>query len=326
MSKKSSCMTRESPNSASAGHLARCDSRNLLTIAELGVESLRLLLDRATEFARGPRSPSHRTILAGRVVANLFFEDSTRTRNSFTLAARALGADVLEFSAADSSLNKGESLLDTVRTIEALGVDALVVRHGSSGAPQQIARALRIPVLNAGDGRHAHPTQALLDVLTLRRRWTDISGKRVAIVGDVMNSRVARSTCEALRMLGATVTFVGPVTLAPPSLRILGADVTASFDTVLPTADALIMLRVQNERIAGAAFPSIREYAWRYQLNESRLANCKAEVLVLHPGPMNRGVEISPEVADGPHSLIFDQVAAGVAARMAALEWCLTGR
>ncbi|MDX2198406.1 MAG: aspartate carbamoyltransferase catalytic subunit [Phycisphaerae bacterium] len=290
---------------------------HLLSLADLSADALTALLDRAERYLRGDAPPM---VLAGKRVANLFFEDSTRTRHSFAVAARRLGGETLDFTAAGSSTNKGESLLDTVRTILAIGADLIVVRHSASGAPALLAREIDRPIVSAGDGRHAHPTQGLLDLLTLRQRWGRFAGKHVLIVGDVANSRVARCSSAGLRALGASVTFVGPANLCPASLSALGSPVTHDFDAAIPTADAVMMLRIQTERISGGAFPSLREYVAGYQLNEERLRRAKPDVLILHPGPVNRGVELSPAVADGPQAVILDQVRAGVAARMAVLE------
>jgi aspartate carbamoyltransferase catalytic subunit len=263
--------------------------------------------------------------LRGKTVASLFYEDSTRTRLSFETAAKGLGADTMTFSVSTSSVKKGESLLDTVQTIEAMGVDAIVVRHAASGAAHRVASWTDASVVNAGDGRHEHPTQALLDAFTLRRhRGPSLDGCRVAIVGDIANSRVARSNVVAMRALGCDVTLVGPPTLIPT--RLDGWPVTVSYDLddVLPDVDVVYLLRIQRERIADACFPSIREYASRWGLTAERAARLKPDTLVMHPGPMNRGVEIAAEVADSARSLVSEQVANGVAVRMAVL-WALLG-
>jgi aspartate carbamoyltransferase catalytic subunit len=263
--------------------------------------------------------------LRGKTVASLFYEDSTRTRLSFETAAKGLGADTMTFSVSTSSVKKGESLLDTVQTIEALGVDAIVVRHAAAGAAHRVASWTDASVVNAGDGRHEHPTQALLDAFTLRRhRGPSLDGCRVAIVGDIANSRVARSNVVAMRALGCDVTLVGPPTLIPT--RLDGWPVTVSYDLddVLPDVDVVYLLRIQRERIGDACFPSIREYAARWGLTAERAARLKPDTLVMHPGPMNRGVEIAAEVADSARSLVTEQVANGVAVRMAVL-WALLG-
>ncbi len=263
--------------------------------------------------------------LRGKTVASLFYEDSTRTRLSFETAAKSLGADTMTFSVSTSSVKKGESLLDTVQTIEAMGVDAIVVRHAAAGAAHRVASWTGASVVNAGDGRHEHPTQALLDAFTLRRhRGPSLDGCRVAIVGDITNSRVARSNVTAFRALGCDVTLVGPPTLIPH--RLDGWPVTVSYDLddVLPDVDVVYLLRIQRERIEDAAFPSLREYSARWGLTAERAARLKPDTLVMHPGPMNRGVEIAAEVADSSRSLVTEQVANGVAVRMAVL-WALLG-
>lgn len=302
----------------------RPDMRHLLCLSELSAAEIRDLLSRADRHA-GRRAEAGLPLdcsLAGRAVANLFFEDSTRTRNSFSLAAQRLGAQVLHFSSGGSSTSKGESVLDTLRTIEAMGVDVMVVRHACAGVAHQAARALACAVINAGDGRHAHPTQGLLDMLTLQQKLGDLAGRRLAIVGDIVNSRVARTALVAAITLGMHVTLVGPATLLPRSFASLGAELSHDLDAVLPGVDAVIMLRIQQERIGTAAYPSLREFVDGYGLTPLRLRACKPDVAVLHPGPMNRGVEIDAEVADGPNSLVLRQVSNGVAVRMAALEWC----
>lgn len=276
-------------------------------------------------------------VLAGRSVANLFFEDSTRTRISFSLAAQSLGAHVVDLTGKGSSISKGETLLDTAWTIEAMGVDALVVRAGQSGACDLIAKHVGIPVINAGDGAHQHPTQALTDALTIGRSlklnqtW-DFSGLRIAIVGDVISSRVARSNIGLLRSLGAHVIVVGPPMMAPNSLAGLGCEVVHELDEVIDSVDALMMLRIQFERGGGAVLASKREYHHAYGLTRARANRMKADAIVLHPGPMNRGVEIAGEVADdwkgskGGRSVILDQVAGGVLVRKAALALAVTSR
>jgi len=264
--------------------------------------------------------------LRGKTVVTLFYEDSTRTRISFETAARRLSADTMNFSVATSSVRKGESLLDTVRTIEAMGVDAMVVRHNCAGAPHRIASWVDAAVVNAGDGRHEHPTQALLDLLTLRRHLGSdaFRGLRVGIVGDVRHSRVARSGVKAFAAVGADVTVVGPPTLLPESLEGWPARAATDLDDVLPELDVMYLLRIQRERLGSALLPSLREYTSRYGLTAARAARLKPDTVIMHPGPMNRGVEIAAEVADGPASIITEQVANGVAVRMAVL-WSLLG-
>jgi len=267
---------------------------------------------------------SERTIpkvpaLRGRTVVSLFFEDSTRTRLSFETAAKRLSADTMNFSVGTSSVKKGESLRDTIETIEAMGVDAIVVRHGSAGVPRQVAQWATSAVINAGDGWHEHPTQALLDCYTIRQRFGDVAGKHIAIIGDIRHSRVARSNVAAFTALGADVTLVAPPTLLPPSLEGWPVKVTADIDGVLPTVDVCYLLRMQRERMTEALIPSIREYSMRFGLDQRRAELLPEHALIMHPGPMNRGVEIDAVVADRPNTVIVDQVRNGVAVRMAVL-------
>jgi aspartate carbamoyltransferase catalytic subunit len=283
---------------------------------------IELLFGRARLHARGLRAGTPLRSLAGRVVANLFFESSTRTRLSFERAAKALGADVLNFNAATSSVSKGESLVDTVRNVEALGANIIVLRHPASGAAHLVSGKVRCSVVNAGDGTHAHPSQALLDAYTLHERWGTLEGKTVAIVGDVLHSRVARSNLYCLTTLGARVVVAGPPTLVPVGLEALGAKVLPSIDAALEEADAVMMLRVQLERQKESMFPSSAEYARAFGLTLGRARALKPDAVVMHPGPVNRGVELAPEVADGPANVILEQVANGVAVRMAILESC----
>ena len=293
--------------------------KHLLSIDDLDVESLNQLLDLSEQFvAVNQRDIPKVPALRGKVVASLFYEDSTRTRLSFETAAKRLSCDVMTFSVSQSSVKKGESLLDTVQTIEAMGIDAVVVRHPAAGAPQRIATWIDASVINAGDGRHAHPTQALLDVLTLRRH-REMNGLRVAIVGDVRHSRVARSNVKALHLLGAEVTLVAPPTLLPESLEGWPVQVSHDFDDVISEVDVVMLLRMQFERQQEALFPTVREYTARYGLTEVRAERLKPDALIMHPGPMNRGVEVAASVADGPASLVTEQVANGVAVRMAVL-------
>lgn len=262
--------------------------------------------------------------LRGKTVVNLFYEPSTRTRASFEIAQKVLSADSLSIAAATSSVQKGETLLDTARNLEAMNPDMIVIRHSSSGAPHFLARHCRSAIVNAGDGAHEHPTQALLDALTLRQRKGRLKGLRVAIVGDVLHSRVARSNVWLLAKMGATVVLCAPPTLMPPGIERLAA-VTHRIDEALEGADAVMMLRLQLERMAGGYFPTTREYHLRFGLTEERVRRAKKDVVILHPGPMNRGVEIASEVADGPYSVILDQVTNGVAVRMAVLYLLLGG-
>jgi aspartate carbamoyltransferase catalytic subunit len=262
--------------------------------------------------------------LRGKTVVNLFYEPSTRTRSSFEVAERVLSADSISIATATSSATKGETLLDTAKNLEAMNPDLFVVRHSASGAPHFLARHCRAAIVNAGDGAHEHPTQALLDALTLRQRKGRLAGLRVAIVGDVLHSRVARSNVLLLTKLGASVVLCAPPTLTPLGIETL-APSTHDIDEALSGADAVMMLRLQTERMQGGYFPSVREYHARYGLTEARLRRARKDVVILHPGPMNRGVEIASEVADGPYSVILDQVTNGVAVRMAVLYLMLGG-
>jgi aspartate carbamoyltransferase catalytic subunit len=293
--------------------------KHLLSIDDLDVEGLTELLDLSEQFvAVNQREIPKVPALRGKVVASLFYEDSTRTRLSFETAAKRLSCDVMTFTVSQSSVKKGESLLDTVQTIEAMGIDAVVVRHPAAGAPHRIAHWIDASVINAGDGRHAHPTQALLDALTLRRH-RELHGLRVAIVGDVRHSRVARSNVKALHLLGADVTLVAPPTLLPESLEGWPVRVSHDLDDVISEVDAVMLLRMQFERQREALFPTVREYTARYGLTEARARRLKPDALIMHPGPMNRGVEVAAAVADGAASLVTEQVANGVAVRMAVL-------
>jgi len=257
--------------------------------------------------------------LRGRVVVNLFFEDSTRTRMSFALAAQRLSADVLEFTASRSSVSKGESLRDTVRNIEAMGVDTFVIRHSAGGAPHYITRCTNCHVINAGDGQHEHPTQGLIDIFTIRERKGRIEGLNVVIVGDISHSRVARSNLWGLTKLGAKVTLVGPTTLVPRAFEKMGARVGHDLDAALKEADVVNMLRIQRERMTSQVFPSTEEYVRLFGLTRRRLKGTKPDLLIMHPGPINRGVELASDVADGPNSSILRQVSNGLAIRMAVL-------
>ncbi|MDP9433115.1 MAG: aspartate carbamoyltransferase catalytic subunit [Actinomycetota bacterium] len=300
--------------------------RHLLSADDLSAEDAVLILDTAEELAQvSGRTVKKLPTLRGRTVVNLFFEDSTRTRTSFEVAAKRLSADVINFSAKGSSVSKGESLKDTASTLEALGADGIVVRHSSSGAPHRLAGWVRGAVVNAGDGTHEHPTQALLDAFTMRSRLGRIEGLSVVIVGDILHSRVARSNVLLLHTLGARVTLVAPPTLLPHGVDRWPAEVCYDLDTVLPKADVVMMLRVQQERMNAAYFPSAREYSRRYGLDARRMALLPDTSIVMHPGPMNRGMEIAAEVADSPRSTIVEQVANGVSVRMAVLYLLLGG-
>ena len=304
--------------------------RDLLDLETLPTAELARLLEGAAAFRRVLATPSRRkAVLPGTAVANVFFESSTRTRVSFEWAAKRVGADSVSFVSAGSSVAKGESLLDTVWTLESMGVDLVVVRHQSAGVPLFLARRVSARVINAGDGAHEHPTQGLLDARTLLDQWGALAGRRIAIVGDVAHSRVARSALWAFTRLGAHVTLCGPTPLLPASVEQLGdgtaggsVRVSAALEDAVEGADAVMALRLQTERMERANLPSVADYARRYRLTRKRLAGAAKEVVVLHPGPMNRGVEIASHVADSPTSLIREQVTNGVAVRMAVLCWC----
>jgi len=306
--------------------------RHLLSGADLDRDDALLVLDTAAELAQlTDRAVKKLPTLRGRTVVNLFFEDSTRTRISFEAAAKRLSADVINFSAKGSSVSKGESLKDTALTLEAMGADAVVIRHHSSGAPHRLAHSgwIQGSVVNAGDGTHEHPTQALLDAFTMRRHLAggkgDLEGRKVTIVGDVLHSRVARSNVLLLATLGAEVTLVAPPTLLPVGVETWPCATSYDLDAHLKDADAVMMLRVQRERMNAAFFPSAREYSRRYGLDARRMAQMADHAIVMHPGPMNRGMEIAAEVADSPRSVIVEQVANGVSVRMAVLYLLLGG-
>jgi aspartate carbamoyltransferase catalytic subunit len=307
--------------------------RHLISAADLSRDDALLILDTATELASLADRPIKKLpTLRGRTVVNLFYEDSTRTRISFEAAAKRLSADVINFSAKGSSVAKGESLKDTALTLEAMGADAVVIRHGASGAAHRLAGWVQGSVLNAGDGTHEHPTQALLDAFTIRRRLrgadargTGLDGLRVTIVGDVLHSRVARSNVLLLSTLGAEVTLAAPPTLLPLAVGSWPCAVSYDLDSELPKSDVVMMLRVQQERMTAAYFPSVREYSRRYGLDTARMARLPGHAIVMHPGPMNRGVEIAAEVADSVRSTIVEQVANGVTTRMAVLYLLLGG-
>ena len=294
--------------------------KHLLGLEHLSVDEIRHVLETADSFKEvSTRSVKKVPALRGRVVVNVFFEDSTRTRTSFALAAQRLSADVIDFSEKNSSVNKGETLVDTARNIEAMGVDILVVRHPAAGAAEVLSRQVKCSVVNAGDGAHEHPTQGLLDLYTIRERFGCIAGLKVAIVGDISNSRVARSNIWALTKMGAEVVLVGPPTLLPKSFEQLGVKVVHDFDSVIGSVDVINMLRVQFERISSSQFPTVREFTRFFGLTTERFSHCKKDVFIMHPGPMNRGIEISSSIADGPQSGILKQVTNGLAVRMAVL-------
>jgi aspartate carbamoyltransferase catalytic subunit len=295
-------------------------SRHLLGIADLGPDEIALILDTAeamTEIAARPikKVPT----LRGRTVVNLFFEPSTRTRTSFEVAEKRLSADTLSIAVAQSSVTKGETLLDTVRNLEAMAPDMIVMRHASAGAPHLLARLCRSAIINAGDGMHEHPTQALLDAFTIREHKKNFAGLKVAIVGDLLHSRVLRSNVQLLNKMGAEVWACAPTTLMPPELARFGVRPTTSIDEAVADADVVMMLRIQHERMHGHFIPSTREYFTLFGLTPARVARAKPDVIIMHPGPMNRGVEIDSDVADGPYSVILEQVTNGVAVRMAVL-------
>jgi len=301
-------------------------SRHLLSAGDLSRDDALLILDTATELARLADRPIKKLpTLRGRTVVNLFFEDSTRTRSSFEAAAKRLSADVINFTAKGSSVSKGESLKDTALTLEAMGADGVVIRHEASGAPHRLATWIKGSVVNAGDGMHEHPTQALLDAFTMRRHLGNLDGRRVTIVGDVLHSRVARSNVLLLHTLGAEVTVVAPPTLLPVGVDGWSCAHTYDLDAVLPKSDVVMMLRVQRERMNASYFPNAREYSRRYGLDAARMAVLPDHAIVMHPGPMNRGMEIAAEVADSSRSVIVEQVANGVSVRMAVLYLLLGG-
>ena len=300
--------------------------RHLLGLEDLSADEITLILDQAERF-RAVLLQGDRKIplLAGKTCVNLFFENSTRTKISFSLAARRLGADVVDFATATSSLGKGETIIDTAKNIEAMQIDAVILRHSCPGTAKLLAENIRSNVFNAGDGPHEHPTQALLDILTIRQRFGRVAGLTVALVGDIAHSRTARSNIWGLKKLGANVILCGPSTLVSKNWENLGVEVEYSLDQILDKVDVFNLLRIQFERQVVRPFPSIREYAHLYGMDSARLAKAKSNVLIIAPGPINRGLEVTPDVADGPQSAILDQVTNGVAVRMAAL-WLGLGK
>lgn len=294
--------------------------KHLLSIEDLSVEEIEKVLDTAASM----REVSERSIkkvptLRGKTIVNLFFEPSTRTRTSFEIAAKRLSADTINFSSGQSSLKKGEALIDTARNIEAMAPDAIVVRHRVAGVPHMMAKLLKCSVINAGDGMHEHPTQALLDIMTIKEKKGKIQGLTIAIVGDITHSRVARSNIIGFTKMGASVRLIGPRTMMPVGVERLRVEVFDRLEPAVEDADVIMMLRLQRERQRAALFPSTREYARFWGLDLQKLQRARPEVVIMHPGPINRGVEITPEVADGPYSVILNQVANGVAIRMALL-------
>lgn len=299
--------------------------RHLLGLEDLSVEELNILLDSAEMFKEATDDCTRKIqVLTGKTCANLFFENSTRTRTSFSLAMRRLGGDTIDFASGGSSMSKGETIIDTAKNIEAMGIHAVVCRHRTPGTPHLLSNNLNCPVINAGDGPHEHPTQGLLDILTIRQQRGTLAGLTVALVGDIQFSRTARSNIWGLKKLGAQVILCGPATLVSPLWREFGCEVSHNLDEILPRCDVLNLLRIQFERQSTRPFPSVREYAHLYAMDRRRMDRAKDGVLILAPGPINRGVEVTTDVADGPHSLILSQVTNGLAVRMAAL-WLVCG-
>jgi aspartate carbamoyltransferase catalytic subunit len=304
---------------------ANWNRKHLIGIEELDRTEIETVLDMARSF-RGTldRPVKKLPSLRGKTVVNLFMEPSTRTRLAFEVAAKRLSADVISVGGKSSSLSKGETLRDTASNVQALGADLIVLRHSSAGSPLYLSRVLDVPIINAGDGAHEHPSQALLDAFTLRERFGDLTGKKITILGDVLFSRVARSNLWALSKLGASVTFGGPATLVPKTFSEFGAEVTHDLKKALADADAVMLLRIQHERQTSTHFPSLEEYTSMFGLNEARASWLKPDAIIMHPGPINRGVEIDSSLADSPRSVILDQVTNGIAVRMAILYLCST--
>ena len=293
-------------------------AKDLLSIEDLTSEEIELILSTTTSFKEvSERDIKKVPTLRGKTIINLFYESSTRTRTSFEIAAKRMSADAINISVAQSSVNKGETLADTAMNLEAMRPDCIVVRHPASGAPLMLSKQLNCSVINAGDGFHEHPSQALLDLFTVVEKRESVKGLKVVIVGDIKHSRVARSNIYAFTSLGAKVTVCGPPTMIPHAIERLGCAVETDMETAIKDADVIMMLRIQMERQRGALIPTLREYSNLYGLTSAKLSSAKEDLIILHPGPMNRGVEISPEVADGSYSLITDQVTNGVALRMA---------
>jgi len=294
--------------------------KDILDMASLSAEEIELILDTADSMKEISERPIKKVpTLRGKTVVLFFYEPSTRTRTSFDIAAKRLSADSLSLSKSTSSVVKGETLGDTAKNLESMGPDAIVLRHSSAGAPEMLAKMVRTPIINAGDGMHAHPTQSLLDLMTVRENKGTVRDLRIAIIGDIAHSRVARSNCIGFTKMGAEVTLAGPRTMMPMGIESLGARITHDVDDAISGVDVIYMLRIQRERQESLLFPTEREYSRVFGLNLKRLEQAREDVLIMHPGPMNRGVEIAPEVADGPYSIILDQVTNGVAVRMALL-------
>ena len=303
----------------------RLNRKDILGIKDLSVDEINLILDTADSFVEvSTREIKKVPTLRGKTIVNLFYEASTRTRTSFEIAAKRLSADTINISASTSSVVKGETLIDTARNLEAMNPDVIVIRHSAAGAPHMLARMIRPSIINAGDGAHEHPTQSLLDMLTIRSKKGKIAGLKVAIIGDIAHSRVARSNIYGLTKMGAQVAVAGPATMLPRDIEKMAVTVSSRIDTAIGDADIVMVLRIQTEREQQNIFPSLREYASCFSLNAKNIKLAKDNVLVMHPGPINRGVEISPDIADGPYSVILDQVTNGVAVRMALL-YLLTG-
>jgi aspartate carbamoyltransferase catalytic subunit len=303
----------------------KLNRKDILGIKELSVEEINLILETADSFIEiSTREIKKVPTLRGKTIINLFYEASTRTRTSFEIAGKRLSADTINISASTSSVVKGETLIDTAKNLEAMNPDVIVIRHSAAGAPHMLAGLLRQSIINAGDGAHEHPTQALLDMMTIRAKKGGIAGLKVAIVGDIAHSRVARSNIHGLIKMGAAVFVAGPATMIPRDIEKMGVVVHTRIEEAIREADIIMMLRIQTEREKQNLFPSLREYAQYFSLNRKNIGLARKDVLVMHPGPMNRGVEISPDIADGPHSIILDQVTNGVAIRMALL-YLLTG-
>ncbi|MBU0652891.1 MAG: aspartate carbamoyltransferase catalytic subunit [Proteobacteria bacterium] len=303
----------------------KLNRKDILGIRELSVDEIDLILETADSFIEvSTREIKKVPTLRGKTVINLFYEASTRTRTSFEIAAKRLSADTINISASTSSVVKGETLIDTARNLEAMNPDIIVIRHGAAGAPHMLAGILRQSIINAGDGAHEHPTQALLDMMTIRAKKGRIAGLKVAIVGDIAHSRVARSNIHGLTKMGAQVCVSGPATMIPRGIEKMGVVVHMRIEEAIRDADIIMMLRIQTEREQQNIFPSLREYAQYFSLNRKNIGFARKDVLIMHPGPINRGVEISPDLADGPHSIILEQVTNGVAVRMALL-YLLTG-
>ncbi|MBU1149518.1 MAG: aspartate carbamoyltransferase catalytic subunit [Proteobacteria bacterium] len=303
----------------------KLNRKDLLGIQELSVEEINLVLDTAESFLEvSTREIKKVPTLRGKTVVNLFYEPSTRTRTSFEIAGKRLSADTINISTSTSSVVKGETLIDTAKNLEAMNPDIIVIRHSAAGAPHILAGLLRQSIINAGDGAHEHPTQALLDMMTIRSRKGRIAGLKVAIVGDISHSRVARSNIHGLTKMGARVFVAGPATMLPRDIEKLGVVAHSRIAEAIKDADVVMMLRIQTEREKQNLFPSLREYAQYFSLNRKNIVLAREDCIVMHPGPLNRGIEISPDIADGPHSVILDQVTNGVAVRMALL-YLLTG-